>query len=97
METVYIETTVVGNIAGRIHPNPAIAARHAVTRRWLSNAPSKYRLLMSELVVAECSDGDPTAAEERLAVIADIVILDTSDPAEDVARSLLENGAVPQS
>jgi len=30
MDTVYLETTVVGNIAGRLHPDPTIAAVHGV-------------------------------------------------------------------
>ncbi len=27
MDTVYVETTVIGNIAGRLHSDPVIAAR----------------------------------------------------------------------
>ena len=27
MDTVYVETTVIGNIAGRLHPDPVISAR----------------------------------------------------------------------
>jgi hypothetical protein len=63
MDTAYIETTVVGNIAGRMHPDPLIAARQAVTRKWWATAGQVYRLLASELVIDECLAGDPAAAD----------------------------------
>jgi hypothetical protein len=34
MDTVYVETTVIGNIAGRLHPDPVISARQQITRNW---------------------------------------------------------------
>ncbi|MBW3596442.1 MAG: hypothetical protein KY475_04105 [Planctomycetes bacterium] len=30
MDAVYVETTVIGNIAGRLHPDPHVAARQTV-------------------------------------------------------------------
>ena len=33
MATVYVETTVIGHLAGRLHADPIIAARQVVTRR----------------------------------------------------------------
>lgn len=97
METVYIETTVVGNIAGRLHPDAGIAARQKLTRDWWSTAQSRYRLFISQLTLDECEDGDPGAATERLEVIRGIALLDTSDAAEDLARLLIERLAVPAS
>ena len=38
MDSVYIETTVVGNIAGGLHPDPTMAARQRVTRTWWATA-----------------------------------------------------------
>ena len=66
MDTVYIETTVIGNIAGRWHPDPAIAARQTLTRNWWATAPDRYALFISQLTVDECGDGDPEAAAERI-------------------------------
>src|SRR5580704_9912802 len=97
MDTAYVETTVVGNIAGRLHPDPLIAARQSVTRQWWATAGQTYRLLVSELVIDECSAGDPTAANERLNMIAGIELLDTSDAVEDLADALIANGAMPAS
>lgn len=69
MDTVYLETTIVGHIAGRIHSDPFTAARQRTTRDWWQGAANTYALYVSQLVVDECSGGDPVAASERLAVI----------------------------
>ena len=38
MDTVYVETTVIGNVAGRMHPDPLVAIRQTVTRQWWATA-----------------------------------------------------------
>ena len=61
-----------------------------------STASSAYQLLISELVIDECSDGDPTAVAERLQVVEGIALLRGSDQVELLAESLMENHAVPR-
>jgi predicted nucleic acid-binding protein len=95
MDTVYVETTTVGNLAGRIHPDPLIAARQAVTRRWWAAATSRYRLLISQIVLDECAGGDPTAAQERLDEIDTLPRLNITDEVRDLADDLMSAGAVP--
>ena len=97
MDTVYLETTVVGNIAGRIHPNPRIAARQNITREWWLIAASNYRLLASAMVISECSDGDASAATERLQVLNGIELLASSEDVDSLAQALIDNHAVPAS
>jgi hypothetical protein len=97
MDSVYIETTVVGSIAGRLHPDPLIAARQTATRKWWKTAGQIYRLLASELVLDECGAGDPTAAQERLTAVDGVDLLDTSDAVDDLADALVSQGAVPVS
>ncbi|MGE0760582.1 MAG: type II toxin-antitoxin system VapC family toxin [Pirellulaceae bacterium] len=97
MDIVYVETTVVGNIAGRIHPNPDIASRQRITRAWWKTATVRYRIVISQLTLDECGDGDPTAAMERLEVLQGVPILDESDDAEMLAELLIDRKAVPAS
>lgn len=97
MDTVYVETTVVGNVAGRTHPDPLVATRQTVTRRWWASAGREYRLLVSQLVIDECSAGDPTAAAERMAVIAGVEKLATTGAVMALADALVAHGAVPAS
>jgi len=97
MQSVYLETTVIGNIAGRIHPDPLISARQAVTRKWWATASSRYELFASDLVTDECSAGDPTAAAERLAVFSGIPMLESPVSAQTLADGLMAGHAIPES
>ena len=97
MDTVYLETTVVGNIAGRIYSDPAVAARQKITRKWWTTARDNYRLFVSQLTLDECGAGDVNAAAGRLEVVSDIAMLDGSAKAEELAALLVERLAVPVS
>lgn len=97
MDLIYIETTVIGNVAGRIHANPDVASRQRATRTWWNSAGSAYELAISQLVIDECSDGDPAAARERLDVLDGLTVLAITDDARSLARMLADRGAVPRS
>jgi len=97
MDTVYVETTVVGNVAGRFHADPNIAARRSVTRKWWVTAKQRYRLLASEFVIAEISAGDPEAASERFVEVEGLELLDATADVDELANSLVAYGAVPES
>ncbi len=96
METVYLETTVIGTIASRNHPDPIMLARQLSTRKWWADAPARFDLKISDLVIAECSAGDPTAASERLEIVDGIDILAPNANAELLAEALLVGKAVPE-
>lgn len=97
MDTVYLETTVIGSIAGRIHPNPDVASRQHKTRRWWATAKSAYNMVISQLVLDECGAGDLSAAKERIDVVDGLSRLDITDDARNLANSLMVGGAIPQS
>jgi len=97
MKSVYLETTVIGNIAGRLHPDSVIAAQQTITRNWWSSAPKRYELFVSAVVVDECSGGDSQAAMERLTVLDGIPLLGSSAEAETLVKALLDGNAVPRS
>ncbi len=96
MQSVYLETTVVGHIAGRLHPVATILARQQSTREWWNSADARYRLFVSDLVLAECGDGDGDAARERLEAVDGIDILQTTAAANDLATELIAAHAVPE-
>ena len=97
MDSVYLETTVVGNIVGRLHPDPKTAARQQVTREWWTGASDRYDLYVSEITIEECGDGDPDAAKERLDLVQNIDLIETSPEAEELAELLVNRLAVPAS
>lgn len=95
METVYVETTVIGMIASRDHPDPLVLARQTVSRRWWAAAPATFDLRISDLVIAECSAGDPDAAGERLDIIKSVLLLPPNEAAESLTNALIAGNAVP--
>jgi hypothetical protein len=97
MESVYLETTVVGHIAGRLHADPLVAARQQVTRNWWLNDASGFALYISQLVLDECAAGDPTAAAERSAVVNGLDLLESSDDVDALADALISGRAIPSS
>ena len=97
MDTIYIETTVVGHITGRLHTDPSIAYRQIITRKWWATAPARYHCFVSQLTIDECSDGDPDAANERLDLIKGIELVEPSDEVGVLAELLVVRLAVPAS
>jgi len=97
MKSVYLETTVVGHIAGRLHPVATVLARQQLTRQWWESASNRYLLFVSDLVLAEGADGDGDAASERLRIVDGIDVLQTSTAANSLAAELIAAHAVPQS
>lgn len=97
METIYIETTIVGHIAGRIHRDALVAARQRATRNWWRDEASKYTVLISQLVLDECSDGDPAAVAERLEVVKDTDLIESSAEVDELVDALIAGNAIPVS
>jgi len=97
MDTIYIETTIVGHIAGRIQRDPIAAARQQITRDWWQNDARNFEVFVSQLVIDECSDGDPSAAAERLDVMKDLDLIDSSEEVDSLAKALIAGKAVPES
>jgi predicted nucleic acid-binding protein len=95
--TVYLETTIVGHLVGRIHPNEAVSRRQALTRKWWETAGSNYGLVTSELVLLECGEGDPAAARERLSVLSEVARLRSPAGSERLTDQLIAAHAVPAS
>lgn len=95
MPSVYLETTVIGHVAGRLHPAAAILSRQQLTRAWWDTAAERYELFVSDLVQVECSDGDKEAAEERLEIISKVDILLTTEDAKRLATELITAHAIP--
>jgi predicted nucleic acid-binding protein len=97
MDTVYLETTFVGHLAGRTHPDPIVAARQTTTPTWWSSESARYQLYVSQLVLDECAGGDPSAAAERLQEIQSLDLLASSTEVDGLARALIAGQAIPAS
>ena len=94
--TVYVETTVIGHIAARQQADILVAARQLTSQRWWA-VRDQYTLVVSQIVVDECSAGDSSAALERLSLIAGIPILAVSPNARELAGKLMLEHGIPAS
>ena len=93
--TVYVETSVVSYLTARRSRDVVVAAYQEVTREWWRSAPSRFVLYASALVLSEARAGDPEAARARLDVLGAIPVLEATEEAVELTRTLLETGAVP--
>ena len=73
MDSVYIETSIVSHASARPSSNAKIALLQQA-RDWWDNERSKFRVVTSQLVLDESALGDPTAAEQRLKLLAGLVL-----------------------
>jgi hypothetical protein len=93
---VYIETTIVSYLTAWPSRDIVRAAQQQTTREWWDTRRDRFELLSSELVVIECSAGDPAAAEERLKVLNALpLLLAVTEAATKLADALLAAGAIP--
>ncbi len=95
MRTVYIETSVVSYLAGKPSHDLLIAACQQATRDWWEAYRHRFDLYTSQLVIAEAGRGDPEAAKQRLNYLRGIAELHITSEMRDVARALVEQGALP--
>ena len=93
--SVYIETTIPSYLTAWPSRDIIQAAQQQVTREWWARRDG-FELFVSRSVVEECQDGDPRAAEERLAALQGITILTDTQEAIDLAGALLRGVPLPR-
>jgi hypothetical protein len=89
MATVYIETTIIGYLTSRSASDIIFQARQELTRRWWGGRREDFDLYVSQFVLDEAAAGDPTAAAERLELLASLPVLDSGYPDVDRLADLL--------
>ena len=94
VDRVYIETTVVSYLTARPSRDVVIAGHQQVTHEWWDTRRSDYELCVSQLVLDEAGAGDPQAAEERLAVLQSMLVLEMTAEALELAKGLIHAGAL---
>ncbi len=97
MDTLYIETTIVGHLAGKLVADAIVAARQQLTRDWWQNHTHRYQIFISQLVLDECGAGDQSAAQERIGIIKNLDLLDGTAVTDSLAAALIVANAIPAS
>jgi hypothetical protein len=86
---VYLETSVISYLAGRISRDPISAANQHQTRVWWNESRFKFDLCTSQAVLLEVGAGDPVEARSRLALVEEIPRLDVTSDCFSLADDLL--------
>lgn len=95
MDTVYVETSVISHATALPSSDPATAVLQDQARRWMSEQAPQYELVTSQIVLAEARRGDPAAAKRRLAMLANIPVLDDNPDMEIVADQIVARALIP--
>ncbi len=92
--TVYVETSVVSYLTALPSRDLVLAAHQQVTREWWMRR-ERFELLVSDAVLVEAARGDGAAAARRIAALVGISVLSATEPAQALARELLQAAAMP--
>ena len=95
-QKVYIETSVISYLTARPSRDLITAAHQQLTLDWWEDRRADFDLYVSQLVMREASAGDEEAAKRRLTVIEEIPLLELNEEAVALARSLIEEGPLPE-
>ena len=95
MESVYLETTFISYLVSHPSRDLLVAAHQQTTHEWWTNRRQGFECYVSQVVIDEASAGDPEEAEKRMERIGEFSVLEVTDEAESLTRSILESGAIP--
>ena len=87
---VYLETSVVSYLVGRLSRDVVVLGNQELTREWWSSRRGEYSVFISEVVIGEASIGDAELASQRLALANNLPLLAVTEEAERLAPLLLK-------
>ena len=93
---VYIEPTVISHLVARPSDDAILASWQRASRRLWENYADRFEFVISRVVRAEIRQGDATAAQQRLAVVSALTVLESLPEVDTLVQKLLNSGAVPR-
>ena len=93
--SAYLETTVIGYLAMRSSRDVRVAANQLSTREWWDDHRPSFDIFVSQFVLDECDQGDPTAADERRRYLKNIPVLDMIADVEPLADVISNELQIP--
>ncbi len=95
MKSVYIETSIPSYLTARPSSDIRAAAWQQITYQWWEDEREKYDIFISELVIAEASEGHPDAANKRLKSLENIAELSIDQEMGKLATAIIAGGGIP--
>lgn len=94
---VYLETSFVNYLTGRLTSNVKIASEQAYTRQWWETEREKCEVFVSGYTISESGDGGPEYVKRRMDVIKGVpVIMEDPEKVAELGSKLLNGHAVPE-
>ena len=92
---IYIESTIPSYVVARPARDLLQAARQQLTRDWWDLKRDKHELFTGQLVLDEIAFGEPEMAKRRLELVADITLLESTEEARKLTRSIMDSRLLP--
>ena len=93
---IYVETSVVGYLTSRLSRDLIVAGHQQITQEWWASRRDRFELFISQTVIEEVAAGDSEAAQQRLAVIESLPLLEITEEALALAKDLIRIGPLPE-
>jgi hypothetical protein len=94
-QRVYLETTIPSYLTAWPSRDLIIAGHQQVTKEWWQTRRNDFELSISQFVLDEAGAGDEQAAQERLAILNPLPLLDISEAVLELASAILQSGVIP--
>jgi predicted nucleic acid-binding protein len=95
-ESIYVETTIPSYITADDSRDILKLAHQVSARKFWENERKKYRLYISDFVIAECEKGDEKYARKRMALIEGIGGLSATDDVLKLASKYKDLLSIPE-
>lgn len=96
MQSIYLETSIIGYLASRTSSDLITAGNQTLTRDWWDCHREHFDLFVSEAVIAECGAGDPEAADERAVFLNGLPILEITLECKELAAEIMKRAFLPE-
>ena len=94
-QRVYLETTIPSYLTAWPSRDLVIAGHQQMTEVWWRTRRDEFEICISQFVLDEASAGDAEAAQERLAILKPLPLLDISEAVLELASAILQSGIIP--
>ncbi|MDQ7823966.1 MAG: type II toxin-antitoxin system VapC family toxin [Candidatus Eremiobacteraeota bacterium] len=94
--SLYLETTIISYLGGRISRDVVVLAHQELTLQWWHQQRGNFDMYTSEIVFNEAQHGDKEAAGKRVALLAGIPVLAYTPDVERLARRYYEELSFPE-
>jgi hypothetical protein len=95
MESVYLETSFISYLVARPSRDVIVAGHQQTTQEWWDKRRSLFECFVSQFVIDEASDGDPSEMQKRLAIIGGLPTIEVTSDAKDLAKAIMVAGILP--